>query len=82
MQKRQRSIEITDLDLSLARVLSMSQLQKGVTMLKAGFIGAGGRSQGTHFILNEVKNLLHLNKEILRCALLDYQETTRNEFKH
>ncbi len=51
-------------------------------MLKAGFIGAGGRSQGTHFILNEVKNLLHLNKEILRCALLDYQETTRNEFKH
>ncbi len=31
-------------------------------------------------ILNEVKHLLHLNEEILRCALLDFQETTRNEF--
>ena len=31
-------------------------------------------------MLNEVKDRLHLNKEILRCALLDFQETTRNEF--
>jgi hypothetical protein len=31
-------------------------------------------------ILNEVKHLLHLNEEILRCALLGFQETTRNEF--
>ncbi len=30
--------------------------------------------------LNEVKDLLHLNEEILRCALLDFQETTRNKF--
>ncbi len=31
--------------------------------------------------LNEGKHLLHLNEEILCCALLDFQETTRNEFR-
>ncbi len=30
--------------------------------------------------LNEGTDLLHPNEEILRCALLDFQETTRNEF--
>ncbi len=32
-------------------------------------------------ILNEGKDLLHLNEEILRCVLLDFQETTRDEFR-
>ena len=39
------------------------------------------KTRASPVILNEGKDRLHLNEEILRCALLDFQETTRNEFK-
>jgi hypothetical protein len=38
------------------------------------------KMRSSPIVLSEVKDCLHLNEEILRCTLLDFQETTRNEF--